>query len=762
MSDTADPYVVLDIDRGADAEQIRQAFRRLIARAHPDRSRDANAADAAAAIISAYRTLSDPERRRMVDRTHHSRPVPPGAERRQTPRSRWSAVSWHPTFGRIIATGAMTRRSQPSRCRSRAGRSGRSTDRCLPAVGARRVENAVGAEGHGLVRIAVEQCAGGHEQIVIAEAGDHVTAQVQASALSCSRTRAPAAMLKLSLVTSPSMTFAAPKGAHSFQVNAASFTGRSAAGPGRRCGGLVRIDVEHAVRAPNWMSPSPLPSKIARVLIIEFVRTPAEEACRRRTLPFSDHGKAFAPWRQSKKGAVRGRRPERPDGLRWWMSVSVLRKIHNRSSMLPWIVARQTWFYNYVRCGTAQAWQKCLKSGPTRLKSNYSPASHEAGRGRPSTVPGMRTAIDAMRSTCRPAAIQSPIAARMAPLAWGRSDLRARRTPGHDQQYPVAPQDRAGQFLIQPCMGRCQRMAVQVDRRIGADHSPRQLPVPAGIRASRPASARTGPALATGTGSAREGFGLGAPWFSSATSGADRPRAVQRLYRRDDPRPQRRLARIKASAGHSRSVRRSRSAAAAKPYRARSCRRDRPRLVARPPEGIEAVGTLDRAAGILRHPQARRIGRPIAPSGPGPVSSRKNTKLLFSRITARPCSGLRAQPCHQPLHRRLIRPDQPAVAHQLADAGIVAAILPGIADAHHATIGQSQPPRSLHLQEEHLDRIGRPCDFEATPGQRAVLDRGPIIIGNELRTLDPAAHPLALQIGRKQPEIGLDQIAGTP
>lgn len=86
MSDTADPYVVLDVDRGADAEQIRQAFRRLIARAHPDRSRDANAADRAAAIISAYRTLSDPERRRMVDRRRQQRPMPPGADRRRTVR----------------------------------------------------------------------------------------------------------------------------------------------------------------------------------------------------------------------------------------------------------------------------------------------------------------------------------------------------------------------------------------------------------------------------------------------------------------------------------------------------------------------------------------------------------------------------------------------------------------------------------------------------------------------------------------------------
>lgn len=86
MTDTADPYTVLGIDRGADADQIKRAFRRMIARSHPDRSRDADAADRAAAIISAYRTLSDPERRRMVDRRRDRRPVPPGAERRQAVR----------------------------------------------------------------------------------------------------------------------------------------------------------------------------------------------------------------------------------------------------------------------------------------------------------------------------------------------------------------------------------------------------------------------------------------------------------------------------------------------------------------------------------------------------------------------------------------------------------------------------------------------------------------------------------------------------
>lgn len=86
MTDTADPYTVLDIDRGADPDQIKRAFRRMIAQWHPDRSRDTDAADRAAAIISAYRTLSDPERRRMVDRRQTIRPMPSGTDRRQTVR----------------------------------------------------------------------------------------------------------------------------------------------------------------------------------------------------------------------------------------------------------------------------------------------------------------------------------------------------------------------------------------------------------------------------------------------------------------------------------------------------------------------------------------------------------------------------------------------------------------------------------------------------------------------------------------------------
>lgn len=86
MTDIADPYTVLDVDRGADADQIRRAFRRLIAQSHPDRSRAADAADRTAAIVSAYRVLSDPERRRQHDRRQSARQILSGADRRRAVR----------------------------------------------------------------------------------------------------------------------------------------------------------------------------------------------------------------------------------------------------------------------------------------------------------------------------------------------------------------------------------------------------------------------------------------------------------------------------------------------------------------------------------------------------------------------------------------------------------------------------------------------------------------------------------------------------
>ena len=53
--------------------------------------------------------------------------------------------------------------------------------------------------------------------------------------------------------------------------------------------------------------------------------------------------------------------------------------------------------------------------------------------------------------------------------------------------------------------------------------------------------------------------------------------------------------------------------------------------------------------------------------------------------------------------------------------------------------GSAQPARALDLQEEELDRIRRPGDFEAAPGERAVLDLGALVIGDDDPVLEAAA-----------------------
>lgn len=69
-----DYYEVLGVDRGADEKALKNAFRRLARRYHPDRSDEENAEDRFKEIQEAYAVLSDPQKRANYDRFGHDGP----------------------------------------------------------------------------------------------------------------------------------------------------------------------------------------------------------------------------------------------------------------------------------------------------------------------------------------------------------------------------------------------------------------------------------------------------------------------------------------------------------------------------------------------------------------------------------------------------------------------------------------------------------------------------------------------------------------
>ena len=67
-----DYYDVLGVARGASAEEMKKAFRRLAMRFHPDRNQESGAEAKFKEINEAYEVLSDPEKRAMYDRFGHA------------------------------------------------------------------------------------------------------------------------------------------------------------------------------------------------------------------------------------------------------------------------------------------------------------------------------------------------------------------------------------------------------------------------------------------------------------------------------------------------------------------------------------------------------------------------------------------------------------------------------------------------------------------------------------------------------------------
>jgi molecular chaperone DnaJ len=75
MSDKRDYYEVLGVDKRADAKQLKQAFRSLARRYHPDKNYAEDAEARFKEIQEAYAVLSDGDKRQQYDRFGHN---PPG------------------------------------------------------------------------------------------------------------------------------------------------------------------------------------------------------------------------------------------------------------------------------------------------------------------------------------------------------------------------------------------------------------------------------------------------------------------------------------------------------------------------------------------------------------------------------------------------------------------------------------------------------------------------------------------------------------
>ena len=74
MADKRDYYEVLGVERSASESDLKNAFRRLARKYHPDRSNEEDAEDRFKEIQEAYAVLSDQQKRGQYDRFGHDSP----------------------------------------------------------------------------------------------------------------------------------------------------------------------------------------------------------------------------------------------------------------------------------------------------------------------------------------------------------------------------------------------------------------------------------------------------------------------------------------------------------------------------------------------------------------------------------------------------------------------------------------------------------------------------------------------------------------
>ncbi len=119
-----DYYAALEVERGATAEEIRKAYRRLARRYHPDVSKEPDAEERFKAISEANETLSDPDKREAYDQLGRHR-----AGENVQPSAEWDSRFWQGAPGEDIDLAELLERIGFHGAAQRPGGGGRASRR---------------------------------------------------------------------------------------------------------------------------------------------------------------------------------------------------------------------------------------------------------------------------------------------------------------------------------------------------------------------------------------------------------------------------------------------------------------------------------------------------------------------------------------------------------------------------------------------------------------------------------------------------------